>query len=413
MKPTQWLDAATQLNNELIAHRRFLHQHPETGLSLPITQNYVREQLIGMGYEPLACGESGLIALAGGRKPGKVFLLRADMDALPMKEESDITFVSENGNMHACGHDMHTAMLLGAAKLLKEHENEINGTVKLMFEPGEEVMQGAKDMLEHGVLQNPSVDAGIMLHVMAGMPLPTGTIIVTPKGVSSPACDNFTIEITGKGGHGSMPEQTVDPINVACHIHLALQEIIAREIAMGDRAVLTIGALNAGAAGNVIPDSATMSGTLRTMDERTRAFLKERLNDIVNSTAKMFRATATITYTGGCPTLTNDEMVVEQVHSCLTELLGPSRALSAAGMGGDSRASGSEDFAYISHELPTAMLALAAGQPEDGYRYGQHHPKVKFDENALPYGTAAYAYTAIRWLELHSPECTSYPIFRQ
>lgn len=397
----QLLNQAEQLKNEIISHRRFLHQNPETGLSLPGTRKYVKEQLIAMGYHPTECGESGLVALAGGKNPGKVFLLRADMDALPIKEEADVDFASADGNMHACGHDMHTAMLLGAAKLLKEHENEIQGTVKLMFEPGEEVMQGAKDMLEHGVLEGPGVDAGIMIHVMAGLPIPTGTVIVAPKGVSSPACDNFTIEITGKGGHGSMPDQTVDPINVACHIHLALQEIIAREIAMQDQAVLTIGSFNAGNAGNVIPNTAAMSGTIRTMDENVRAHIKARLEDIVSSTAKMFRATAEIIYTGGCPTLTNNSAVVRAVHSYLTELLGNSKALSADTIGGGSKASGSEDFAYISHEIPTAMLALAAGRPEDGYCYGLHHPKVKFDESALSTGSAIYAYTAMRWLEEH------------
>lgn len=392
---------AALLNEELIAHRRILHQNPETGLSLPITKKYVREQLCQMGYEPADCGESGLVALAGGKKPGKVFLLRADMDALPIREEADVTFASAGGNMHACGHDMHTAMLLGAAKILKEHEDQIQGTVKLMFEPGEEVMQGAKDMLNHGVLENPSVDAGIMIHVMAGIPVPTGTVIVAPKGVSSPACDNFTIEISGKGGHGSMPDQTIDPINVGCHIHLALQEIIAREIAMNDQAVLTIGAFNAGTTGNVIPNTAIMSGTIRTMDEKVRTHIKERLADITDSTAKMFRATAQITYTGGCPTLTNDADLVKDVHSYLTELLGTSKALSSDAMGSGSKASGSEDFAYVSHEIPTAMLALAAGRPDEGYCYGLHHPKVKFDEAALADGCAVYAYTAIRWLEEH------------
>lgn len=397
----QLLNRAEQLSVEMVSHRRFLHQNPETGLSLPITKRYVKEQLIAMGYEPAECGVSGLTALAGGKHPGKVFLLRADMDALPIREEADVEFASTDGNMHACGHDMHTAMLLGAAKILKEHEDEIPGTVKLMFEPGEEVMQGAKDMLEHGVLEHPHVDAGIMIHVMAGMPLPTGTVIVAPKGVSSPACDNFTIEIMGKGGHGSMPEQTIDPINVACHIHLALQEIISREIAMHDRAVLTIGAFHAGTAGNVIPNTASMSGTIRTMDEKVRTHIKARLGDIVNDTARMFRATANISYTGGCPTLTNNSDVVKDIHSYLTELLGPSKALSAEAMNNGSKASGSEDFAYISHRIPTAMLALAAGRPDEGYCYGQHHPMVRFDESALASGCAVYVYTALRWLEEH------------
>lgn len=398
---TQLLELAAQFKKEIIAYRRFLHQNPETGFSLPITKKYVKEQLLALGYEPTECGESGLVALAGGKKPGKVFLLRADMDALPIKEEANVDFASTNDNMHACGHDMHTAMLLGAAKILKEYENEIQGTVKLMFQPGEELLLGAKEMLSHGVLKNPSVDAGIMIHIMVGIDLPAGTVIVAPKGVSAPACDNFTIEIAGKGGHGSMPEQTIDPINVACHIHLSLQEIIAREIAMNDQAVLTIGAFHAGNAGNVIPNTATISGTLRAMDEQVRAHIKKRLSDIVDNTAKMFCASAQIIYTGECPTLTNDTQVIKEVHSYLTELLGPSNALSSDSLGAISKSSGSEDFAYISHEIPTAMLALAAGKPGDGYCYGLHHPKVIFDETALLHGSAVYAYTAMRWLEEH------------
>lgn len=399
MNGYQLLNEAEQLREEILSHRRFLHQTPETGLSLPATKQYVKEQLTEMGYHPTECGKSGLVALAGGKHPGKVFLLRADMDALPIREEADVEFASSNGNMHACGHDMHTAMLLGAARILKNHEEEIPGTVKLMFEPGEEVMQGAENMLENGVLENPKVDAGMMIHVMTGVPIPTGTVIVAPKGVSAPACDNFTIEITGKGGHGSMPEQTIDPINVACHIHLALQELPAREIAMQEQAILTIGSFHAGTAGNVIPGSATMSGTIRTMDEGVRADIKQRLHDIVHHTAQMFRASATITYTGGCPTLTNDEAVATKVHAYLAELLSPSKALSADAMGGGSKSSGSEDFAYVSHKIPTAMLALAAGRPEDGHRYSLHHPCVTFDEAALPTGSAVYAYTAMRWLE--------------
>lgn len=399
MNRQQLLHETGRLKEEIIAHRRYLHQNPETGLVLPVTRQYVKDRLTEMGYHPTECGKSGLVALVGGKHPGKVFLLRADMDALPIQENTDLSYASANGNMHACGHDMHTAMLLGAARILKNHEDELSGTVKLMFEPGEEVMQGAENMLENGILENPRVDAGIMLHVMSGVPIPTGTVIVAQKGVSAPACDNFTIAITGKGGHGSMPEQTIDPINAACHIHLALQALPAREISMQDQAVLTIGAFNAGNAGNVIPDTATMSGTIRTMNENTRTYVKERIHQIVANTAQMFRTHAEITYTGSCPTLTNDEGMINHIYPYLTELLGSARALSADQMAGSAKSSGSEDFAYISHEIPTTMLALAAGKPEDGHCYGLHHPRVTFDESVLTTGAAVYAYTAMRWLE--------------
>lgn len=401
---TLLLEKAEALQEKMVEYRQYLHAHPEIGLSLPNTQAYVREQLEALGYQPSNCGESGLVALAGGKKPGKVFLLRADMDALPIQEQADVPFASTNEYMHGCGHDMHTAMLLGAAALLKEYEDDIQGTVKLMFQPGEEIMAGAKDMIVNGVLENPAVDAGLMIHAMAGAPIPVGTVIVAPSGVSAPACDNFKIEIQGKGGHASMPEQAIDPIVTGCQIHTALHTILSRELSMGDNAVLTIGSFQAGNIGNVIPDTATLQGTLRTMDEEVRAYVKKRLETIVTSTAEAFRSTATLTYTGTCPTLYNDKATGECVHNYLLELLGPTKALSSAAIASGStktKAAGSEDFAYVSQQIPTIMLALSAGSSLDGYKYGQHHPKVKFDETALSYGAAVYAYSALRWLQEH------------
>ena len=262
MTSEQLLQEAKSYEAKLIETRHYLHTHPETGFDLSETKAFVKKELIAMGYEPIECGKAGLIALAGGKKPGKVFLVRADMDALPMKEEADVDFASENEKMHACGHDMHTTMLLGAAKLLKEHENEIEGTVKLMFQPAEEIFEGSHDMIENGLLKNPDVDAAMMIHVMAGVPIPTGTIIVSDGGVSAPAADYFTIQIQGKGCHGSMPNNGIDPITAAAHIITGLQEIHARELSIFDEAVLTIGTIHAGNAANVIPDTAELSGTI-------------------------------------------------------------------------------------------------------------------------------------------------------
>ena len=360
-----------------------------------------------MGYEPIECGKAGLIALAGGKKPGKVFLVRADMDALPMKEEADVDFASENGKMHACGHDMHTTMLLGAAKLLKEHENEIEGTVKLMFQPAEEIFEGSHDMIENGLLKNPDVDAAMMIHVMAGVPIPTGTIIVSDGGVSAPAADYFTIQIQGKGCHGSMPNNGIDPITAAAHIITGLQEIHARELSIFDEAVLTIGTIHAGNAANVIPDTAELSGTIRTYDEEVRAFLKQRITEIATGIASSFRATAQVTFGSGCPTLKNDNDLSDCSLQYVRELLGSSKAFSVgqlnamSGGGKTSKSTGSEDFAYVSQEVPSIMFAYAAGQPDQGYCYPQHHPKVKFNEEVLANGSAVYAYTAMRWLEDH------------
>ena len=406
MTPEELLREAERERDRILADRRTLHQNPETGFDLTNTLAYVKKALQDMGLAPRECGRAGLVAVVGGKKPGKVFLLRADMDALPVREEADVPFASQNGRMHACGHDLHTAMLLGAARLLKAHEEEIAGTVKLMFQPAEEIFEGSGDMIRAGVLEDPKVDAALMIHVMAGMPFPAGTVVVSAPGVSAPAADYFDIRVQGKGCHGSMPNTGVDPLTAAAHILIALQEIHARELAMGERAVLTVGTMNAGTAANVIPDTVTMGGSLRTFDEETRRFIKDRMTEIAQGTAKAFRAEAQVTFGSGCPTLVNDKELSECCGRYMKELLGEGRAFSVAelnamGGGGGPKSAGSEDFAYVSQEVPSIMLALASGQPEKGYCYPQHHPMVKFDESVLPGGSAVYAYAAMRWLEEH------------
>ena len=401
------LQEAAAYQEQLVQTRRYLHSHPETGFDLKNTTEYVRKELIAMGYEPVMCGKSGIIALAGKKKSGKVFLIRGDMDALPIKEESDVPFSSDNGKMHACGHDMHTTMMLGAARLLKSHEYEIEGTVKLMFQPAEEIFEGSDDMINAGVLNSPDVDAAMMIHVMAGLPIPAGTVISCDGGVSAPAADYFYIDIQGKGCHGSMPNNGVDPITIAAHIITGLSEINSRELGLSDDAVITIGTINAGNAANVIPDTAHMSGTIRTYDEETRSYLKQRVSDIASNIASAYRGSASVTYGSGCPCLLNNPDLATCSAKYLNELLGPSRTFTAAqlnamsGGGKASKSTGSEDFAYVSQKVPSIMFALAAGTPQDGYCYPQHHPKVKFDEAILSEGSAVYAYTAMRWLEEH------------
>lgn len=408
MTVNELLQECKEYEAELISNRRYLHTHPGTGFEIQETFSFVKDKLIKMGYKPQECGKAGLVALAGGKKPGKVFMIRGDMDALPIQEEADVDFPSTNGKMHACGHDMHTTMMLGAAKLLKAHEDEINGTVKLMFQPAEEIFEGSHDMISNGLLKNPDVDAALMIHVMAGMPFPTGTAIVSDGGVSAPAADYFTIKIQGKGCHGSMPNNGVDPITVAAHIITALQEINARELALSDEAVLTIGSIHGGKASNAIPDTVELGGTIRTYDEDVREFLKTRMVEISQGTAATFRASAEVTFGSGCPTLVNDDDLSKCTVKYLQELFGPSKVFTAGqlnAMSGAKKApktAGSEDFAYVSQEVPSIMLAFAAGHPEEGYCYPQHHPKAKFDEAALTSGSAVYAYTAMRWLEEHN-----------
>ena len=405
MTSEKLLQEAEALRAQILAERRWLHENAETGFDLNKTHAFVKQELADMGYQPVDCGRAGIVALAGGKKPGKVFLLRADMDALPIREEADVDFASQNGRMHACGHDLHTAMLLGAARLLKAHENEIDGTVKLMFQPAEEIFEGSHDMIEAGLLENPKVDAALMIHVMAGMPFPAGTVVVSAPGVSAPAADYFEIKVQGKGCHGSMPNTGVDPLTAAAHILIALQEIHARELAMQDQAVLTIGTMNAGTAANVIPDTVTMGGSIRTFDEETRAFIKQRMTEIAEGTAKSFRSEASVTYGSGCPTLVNDKDLSLCCGKYMKELLGQGKAFTVAELsamgGGSSKSAGSEDFAYVIQYVPSVMLSLAAVQPENVYRYPQHHPMAKFDESVLPGGSAVYAYAALRWLEEH------------
>ncbi len=399
MTKEQILREAKALQEEIKSHRLWLHTHAETGFDLTETKPYVKSALMKMGYTVQECGRAGLVTTVG--KPGgKVLLLRADMDALPITEEADVDFACQNGRMHACGHDMHTAMLLGAAKLLKAHEPELDGMVKLMFQPAEEIFEGSKDMIASGVLENPRPNAALMIHVAAGMPLPAGTVVVSAPGVSAPAADYFTIRVHGKGCHGSAPQNGIDPLTAAAQILIALQEIHARELSASDEAVLTIGTFHAGEAGNVIPDTATMGGTIRTYDEKTRAYLKERMTAIAKNVAEAFRATAEVSFGSGCPTLVNDKALSETVTGYLKDLLGANRAFTTAELSGGkpARGGGSEDFAYVSHEVPSLMLALAAGEPSKGYPYPQHHPKVKFDERVLSTGAAVFVDCAINYL---------------
>ena len=401
------LQEAKKVCDHTTSLRRTLHENAETGFDLTNTLDLVKKELTSLGIQPTDCGKAGVIACIGGKKPGKVFLLRADMDALPLAEEADVPFAAKNGNMHACGHDLHTAMLLTAARLLKAHEEEIAGTVKLMFQPAEEIFQGSQDMIRAGLLRSPDVDAALMIHVMAGMPFPAGTVIVSGPGVSAPAADYFDIHVQGKGCHGSMPNAGIDPLTTAAHILLSLQQIQTRELALDDRAVLTVGTMNAGTAANIIPDRVTMGGSVRTFDEQTRTFVKQRITEIATGIAKAFRAEAEVVFGSGCPTLVNDKELSRCSQTYIRELLGDERVFSAAALAAmqednkSSKTAGSEDFAYVSQEVPSIMLALASGQPERGYRYAQHHPMVTFDEQVLPIGSAVYAYTALRWLEDH------------
>lgn len=393
------LKEALKIQSQIQTDYEQLHAHAETGFDLTQTRAYVKKRLLEMGYEPVDCGKAGIVATAGNTETGKVFLLRADMDALKIKEEADVSFKSDNGNMHACGHDAHTAMLLGAAKLMKYHEQELGGIVKFMFQPAEEILEGAKDMIDAGVLENPKADGAMMVHVMTGVPIKSGTVIVSAPGVSAPAADFFKIEIKGKGCHGSMPHLGADPLTAAAHVLIALQEIAARELSVFDEAALTIGALEGANVPNAIPDAVTLKGSMRAFDEEVRNYMKKRLTEIAESVARAFRTEAIVTYTSGAPTLTNDKELSEKTNIWLKEALGEDMVIRSQDMPGQS-GGGSEDFAYVSQRVPSIMVALAAGDSREGYEHPLHHPKMRLDTKAFVYGTAALAEVAMRYVKV-------------
>ncbi len=386
-----YLKRALDLKPEIIANRRYLHRHPELGHDLENTVRFVKKRLMEIGYAPVDCGNHGVVALAGGKQPGKCILIRADMDALPMKEESGLEFSSlTDSAAHTCGHDMHMAMLLGAARILKEMENEIPGTVKLMFQPAEEICTGAKSMLNAGLLEDTHVDAALGLHVNAA--LPAGTVVygVGPMLSSN---DVFEITVNGKGGHGSQPETTVDPIVIGSKIVTSLETINAREISPGAFGVLTFGCFHAGTSFNIIPEAAFLSGSIRTYDNHVRKFMKKRLVEIVEGIAGTYRSETVISFTCQTGAVVTNPDVTRVVGESVAAAIGAPRVNGKSGP-----IPASDDFGYISSEIPSAYLCLGA-RPDDYPSYPQHSPNIRFNEDAFPYGVAAYVSGAIGWLK--------------
>lgn len=387
------LESAEAIKDEIIEIRRTIHANPEVGDNLTETTEYVMNKLKEFGYDPKEICKSGIVATIEGEKAGKTFLLRADMDSLPVREETNCPFKSTNGNMHACGHDMHTAMLLGAAKLLKEYKNEIEGTVKLVFQPNEEGFKGAKAMLKAGVLENPKVDAAMAMHVHSGTP---SNVVLYGLGTSIAGCTIFRITVNGTGCHGAMPETGVDPINIATHIYLSIQELTAREISATESAVITIGKFAGGETHNVIPDKVVMEGTIRYLSKDMGDFIFKRMEEIVALTGKMFRGEAKIEEVASVPPLTNNTELANEVAGYVKEVVGDNSVISFEGGG-----MGSEDFASYTYEVPSVYFMLGAGTKEENplYGYPMHHPSIVFNEDILPTGAAMHTYSAIMWLK--------------
>lgn len=381
---------AQQLRPTLVEDRRALHQMPELGMDLPRTTAYVEGRLRALGLEPQRLG-GGLTACIGPEK-GPVFLLRGDMDALEMREESGLPFAATGSCAHTCGHDLHTAMLLGAAALLKEREAELPGRVKLMFQPAEENLKGAAAMVEAGILQDPPVDAALALHVFPG-PMHVGTL-AWRQGPALASSDSFRILVQGKAGHGAIPQNAVDPINIAAHILLALQEVNAREVDPQDPLVLTVCTIHGGQLHNSIPATVEMKGSIRAFSNANRALARRRLTEICQGTAAAFRGSCQVEFLAGVASLHNQPDLARE----LAGYTGQIAALEEL-----PRQMGSEDFAEVTQQVPSVFMGIGAGGPEEIYnRAGSHHPAIVFNEEVLPLGAAVLAGCAANWLAAHS-----------
>lgn len=386
----EYFKQAMALKDSIIENRRIIHGFAETGFELPRTLEFVEKKLTEYGLSPKRAGRAGIVCTIG--RAGKTVLLRADMDALPMKEATGLPFAAQNGNCHSCGHDSHTAMLLGAAKLLKEHENELHGTVKLMFQPAEEILAGAKDMIDAGLLENPSVDAAVGLHLAAGTAFSDSGTLYYAKGTAMYSGDAVTITVHGRNAHGSTPEKGVDAINIAAHIVIALQEIISREISMEDRAIVLVGKINGGDTVNTLAGHAVLEVSVRAATEEKRAWLKARVKEISQSVARTFKGEAEVEYTYGIGPLYNDPDLSGYLAGCCAKEIGMNRVVEVP------VSTGSEDFAYIAQQVPSVMFYLGAGSPKQGYCNTMHNPALLIDEEVFPLGCAVYAHCAVSFL---------------
>lgn len=386
-------EQALALRNETVAHRRWLHSNAETGLNMPKAQAYIMEQLTKYGLKPHTCGHGVTAEL--GPEGKKTFLLRADMDALPMAEESGESFACPTGTeAHTCGHDFHAAMLLTAAKLLKEQESMLSGRVRFMFQTAEETFEGAKDMLANGILNG--VDGALAYHVGSGR-IPMGLFMYNRGGTMMYSMDGFRITIHGRGAHGAYPHSSIDPINIGVHIYLALESLIAREADPSKACVLTVGSFSAGSAPNIIPDTAVLQGTLRTNDDTSREKLIRRLQEVAQKTAEAYDGCAEIEWISKVPPLICDPAMTDEIVNYMKEL--PIPGLTPVP---DTSSSASEDFAVIARSVPSVYIYLSAGYMDERGDAPAHNPKVRFNEDVCPIGSACLAHCAVRWLEEHS-----------
>ena len=392
--------AAEAIQDDVVAIRRRIHRRPEIGLDLPQTQAIVVEELgrLGIAATPGRALSSVVGVIEGGR-PGPTVLLRGDMDALPLREDTGLDFASEvPGAMHACGHDTHVAMLLGAARLLHERRADLPGRVILMFQPGEEGMGGAKTMIEEGLLEAAVASGGerptgaLAIHISARYGL--GEIHCRP-GPEMAATDVIRITVRGRGGHASEPHGSLDPIAIAAEIVLALQMMVTRRIDVFDPAVVTIAQITAGTTNNIIPDSAFLFGTIRTVSEATRERVRAGVRRVAEGVAAAHDASVEVDLEPGYPVTVNDEEFAHFVLDTARTLVGKDRVVEMP-----APIMGAEDFSYVLQQVPGAM-AFLGGRPagiDPDTAPKNHSNLVVFDETALPTGVALYCAVAIRHL---------------
>lgn len=368
------------LQPQVVEWRRRLHQRPELSFREHLTAEFVTQKLHEWGIEHQSgVAKTGIVATINSNRPGPVLAIRADMDALPIQEENEVSYRSQHdGLMHACGHDGHTAIALGTAYYLSQHPNDFAGTVKIIFQPAEEGPGGAKPMIEAGVLSNPDVDAIIGLHLWNNLPL--GTVGVR-SGALMAAVECFHCTILGKGGHGALPHQTVDSVVVAAQIVTALQTVVARNVNPLESAVVTVGELHAGTAQNIIADTARMSGTVRYFNPALAELLPQRVEQIIAGVCQSQGASYELEYVRLYPPVINDTRIAELVSSVAADVVE-----TPVGIVPECQTMGGEDMSFFLQAVPGCYFFLGSANQAKGLAYPHHHPRFDFDETALGTG---------------------------
>ncbi len=384
-----------EISEQVVSDRRYLHQHPERGFDLPVTAKFVADRLKLLDLEvQTGIGQSGVVGILPGGRAGKTLLIRADMDALPIHEENEVAYRSlTDGVMHACGHDAHTAILLGTARVLAGMRDEIPGTIKFVFQPAEEIGSGARAMIEDGVLDNPPVDASLGLHIWQEQPL--GVVSVHP-GPMMAAFDGFNATIRGVGGHAAMPELCVDATVIAAEIVVALQTLVSREVSGIFPAVVSVGTLHSGTASNIISGEATMSGSVRTLHSVVGDHLATRIPELIKGIATSMRGEAEVSYFRGVPPLANAPEMSKIVQDVAQDVVGGEHIVT------DEVNMASEDMGLFLDAAPGCFFFLGSNNERTGKMYGHHHPRFDVDEDAFPIGIEILARSALTWLERHA-----------